>query len=79
MSQHTPHDALRRKLSFAIPAVVFLSLAALEPIELGFFAETLASLETPLEDNVTPVTNMPATCIDPLNSDSIRHPQQIDI
>jgi hypothetical protein len=71
---------LRRKLSFAIPASVFLALAAVEPIEMGFFAETLASLsaEAPMAQDA-PAFSTPADCIHPFDSEAVRKQQQIDI
>jgi hypothetical protein len=71
---------LRRRLSFAIPAFVFLALAAVEPIEMGFFAETLASLsaEASMAQDA-PATSTPADCINPFDSEAVRKPLQIDI
>jgi hypothetical protein len=71
---------LRRKLTFAVPALVFLALAAVEPIEMAFFAETLASLsaEASLMQG-TPVIDTPAHCIIPSDSEAAREPRLIDI
>jgi hypothetical protein len=69
---------LRRKLSFGIPALTFLSLAALEPIEIGSFAETLASLNAePISQNAPVI--MPALCVIPSDSGAGRKPRQMDI
>jgi hypothetical protein len=70
---------LRRKLSFAIPALVFLVLAAVEPIEMGFFAETLASLSAEASMTQDAVVYGPAHCIVPSDSDAAREPLQINI
>src|SRR5262245_59127581 len=66
----TPHP-LRRKLSFAIPAMVFLALAAVEPIEMGVFADTLASfISEPSMTQDAPVFGTPTECINPYDSEA---------
>jgi hypothetical protein len=77
-----PTDArylLRRKLSFAIPASVFLALAAVEPIEMGYFAETLASLGADASMSQDAPVGEPALCIIPSDGEAAREPQQINI
>ena len=77
--QTNKHHSLRRKLSFGIPALVFLALAAVEPIEMGVFAETLASLGAEASMAQDAVVSEPAHCIVPSDSGAAREPRQIDI
>jgi hypothetical protein len=75
-----PTNKRRRRFFFGLPALVFLSLAAIEPIEITDVAATLASLnsERPAAQG-GPVTATPVHCINPSGSEGTRKPRQIDI
>ena len=75
-----PTNKRRRKFFFGLPALVFLSLAAIEPIDITGVAETLASMNAEsAAAQSAPVTDMPLHCSNPSGNEGIRRLQQIDI
>jgi hypothetical protein len=68
MSSLLTNQPMRRKLSFALPAVVFLSFAALENVEIAAVADTIASLtaDEPDRIDVAPATVVPAIYEQPI-------------
>jgi hypothetical protein len=74
-----PTNKRRRKFFFGFPALIFLSLAAIEPIEIRSVAATLASLRSAqLAAQGEAVIDTPIHCID-RSGDGTRKLRQIDI